>query len=275
VVKLVEVMRINDLNDLEKITPKEHETIKGLYYHPDDKSLLLSKDGKVFNLKTNRLLKPYFHENGRFQVSIGCERTKNKRTAKLHRLLARTFIGRPSRHLSKPFSELEVNHVDGNPANNDLNNLEWCTTKENIIHAHKCGLHSKDAPVLAKNLITGNIIKFTSGSDCAKTFRIHKATIWKHFKAAHSGKAYKDNHIFKLDDGLPWINYDQTKMYELGKGNEHVKMTVKDLKTNIIYIFNDMKEAAKHTGFPYIKLWKKLNKINPFKTGNFVYQKHK
>ncbi len=30
-VKLVEVVRINDLNDFEKITPKEHETIKSTY----------------------------------------------------------------------------------------------------------------------------------------------------------------------------------------------------------------------------------------------------
>lgn len=36
--------------------------------------------------------------------------------------------------------ELEVNHKDGNKLNNNLDNLEWCTTSENQKHAFKTGL---------------------------------------------------------------------------------------------------------------------------------------
>lgn len=52
---------------------------------------------------------------------------KIKRTIKAHRLIASHFIPNPE---SKPF----INHIDNNTVNNSLDNLEWCTAKENSEH---------------------------------------------------------------------------------------------------------------------------------------------
>ncbi len=52
---------------------------------------------------------------------------------KQHRIVALTWIDNPN---SLP----EVNHKDGNKLNNAVDNLEWSTHQENIIHAHKLGL---------------------------------------------------------------------------------------------------------------------------------------
>lgn len=52
----------------------------------------------------------------------------------IHRLVAIAFIGNP------PTDKHVINHKDGNGLNNSIDNLEWVTNRENIIHAVNHGL---------------------------------------------------------------------------------------------------------------------------------------
>lgn len=55
---------------------------------------------------------------------------------KQHRIIAITW-------LDNPLNLSEVNHKDGNKLNNAVDNLEWCSHKDNIKHGRALGLWTK------------------------------------------------------------------------------------------------------------------------------------
>ena len=72
------------------------------------------------------VLKQYEDRNGYMYVTL--QKDKNRKTIKVHRLVAEAFIENPNKYPC-------VNHIDSNRINNDVSNLEWCTYKQNMQHA--------------------------------------------------------------------------------------------------------------------------------------------
>lgn len=91
----------------------------------------VSSKGRIKSQRT--IMTPYTTKNGYKQIRLF---SNGKHHSKyVHRLVAEAFIDRDN-------DRFEVNHIDGNKANNSVENLEWCTHSENTRHAIKKGLFS-------------------------------------------------------------------------------------------------------------------------------------
>lgn len=84
---------------------------------------LISSDGQVKSLISNKLLKPNHMSNGYLSVEL-FKNGKSKRLL-IHRLVATAFIDNPD---NLP----QINHKDEVRSNNHASNLEWCTPKYNM-----------------------------------------------------------------------------------------------------------------------------------------------
>lgn len=84
-------------------------------------------DGRVWsNYRKPKFLKLQIKRRGYLGVSL--HKGKKLVNKRINRLVAEAFIPNP---LNKPYT----NHKDGNPKNNNVSNIEWCTQKENVNHS--------------------------------------------------------------------------------------------------------------------------------------------
>jgi hypothetical protein len=79
----------------------------------------------VYKYAKSRLLKSALH---RGYKSVTLFKNGKGKTQLIHRLVAEYFIKNPD-------NKICVNHKDFNRLNNNVENLEWCTHKENSHHA--------------------------------------------------------------------------------------------------------------------------------------------
>ena len=94
----------------------------------------VSNMGRVKSLsrkgsRKERVLKTKPNNQG--YIKIGLNVSMERKTFAVHRLVAHMFIENPN-----PNEFIIVNHKDENPANNCVDNLEWCTQSHNVQHSH-------------------------------------------------------------------------------------------------------------------------------------------
>jgi hypothetical protein len=81
-----------------------------------------------------------------------------EKTIKVHRLVCYAFHPLPDRPTFADYDDLQVNHIDGNPENNNAGNLEWTTQQQNMLHAYSTGLNKKTRGVRQYDKETNELI---------------------------------------------------------------------------------------------------------------------
>lgn len=158
-------------NDL--LNPKE---IRDGYYeisgHP---KYAINKHGDVKKIDTWKSLLQNSNSRGYRSVSLKNENRNKFMHYSVHRLMATTFLYRDPTELE--YYDMQVNHKDSNTSNNELSNLEWVTPSENVQHASWNGLHPVAVQIEARNIQTGEVLKFPTKISCARYFNLNKDTI--------------------------------------------------------------------------------------------------
>ena len=86
---------------------------------------------KSFARTKERILNPSNNTKGYPHVKLW--KNQKYRIFRVHRLIMLTFVGE---------SDLGVNHLDGVKTNNRIDNLEYCSNRDNIDHAILLGLRN-------------------------------------------------------------------------------------------------------------------------------------
>ncbi len=102
--------------------PMKYIDLSGELYNLDN--YLINKKGEIKNITTNRIRGN--RSTNRPYVYITISFNNKDKSFALHRLLASTFLLNPDIKIYTV-----VNHIDHDPKNNSLSNLEWVTFKEN------------------------------------------------------------------------------------------------------------------------------------------------
>lgn len=161
-------------------------------------------NGKSTNSKTKfeRILKSNYSSTGYEKIKLF--KDGKRYYFSVHRLVAQTFIANDK-------NKKEVNHKDGNKANNNISNLEWVTSSENQLHAFKNGLQKsrmgKDH-VQSKSVrqldLNGNLIRtFESIKQIQRELGFNSFGI---IKCCKKEKKYNTAYKFKWE-------YDNNKCY--------------------------------------------------------------
>ena len=203
---------------------------------PDFPNYFITKNGKVYSLKTGDYLEIPIRE-GYHTVSLRVNNVSYKKY--VHKLVAQTY-------LTKGENDVCVNHKNGKPKDNRVENLEWCTKSHDVKHALSTGLnpgrkrpvvqikvkyktkYKEVYPSLSK---ASRATKTSVGSIC--TACQNRTLIGAGRKATSTGKVYKFRYLSsEYKDGMP---------------REIVAREMEPIE-KVIRVFDTVAEAGRETG---------------------------
>lgn len=103
--------------------------------------------GGAYRSDPCKILKPEYTYDGYLRIALMREHKKQR--FQIHRLVADAFIPNPE-------NKEQVNHINGNKADNRAENLEWCSSSENMRHSFDILGHTMKGKTYPKHIICLN-----------------------------------------------------------------------------------------------------------------------
>nr|QBK85481.1 MAG: HNH endonuclease [Marseillevirus LCMAC101] len=129
----------------------------------------LAPDGRVYSDKIKDIRKE--NTSGSYHQMQFCHKGKTK-TIAVHRLVAKLYGELPENG-----EKTQVNHKDGNKANNGIDNVEWLTPSENMQHAMDTGLNKCKKAIIQYDLEGNEIAKYCSATKASRKLGIPRSHI--------------------------------------------------------------------------------------------------
>ena len=222
-----------------KYEPVESLEYPGFYKIPAYDRYVLSKEGRVINVLEGRELRGTVTPKGYVQFRLTYKPGKAITWGR-HRLIAFVF-----RHPGVDVENLVVNHLDGVPGNDDLDNLEWTTNQGNVEHAGRMELTTKCVPISVRDVYTGKVEEYPSIQAYASKMGWSKDTVNWRVKIGETrifpeGKQYR-----KASVKTPWYVHEDVDRSLLENFNRQ-KILVKFHPSGEVKEFQSQAEAAQH-----------------------------
>lgn len=231
---------------------KEIKGLQGFYEIPEYSNYAISKKGIVINITSGKTLNGSINPAGYLNIRIKHDNGFTL-TWGLHRLLCYVF---------KPIDDIKhmvVNHLDGNKANNSLENLEWVTYTQNLEHAGMNNLTSKCIPISVRDVKTGIVEKFPSVIACSRKFGMTKDAILHRIKQGETRifpelKQYRVGH-----EDYEWYIPTDLRIL-LDKNGKYKKVLVRFCLTGTIELFESLSSVSLFLNQPLSKLSRWVSK---------------
>ena len=163
-------------------SPAEDVALVGYYYIPYYPNYSVNKQGSVYSYRAGRVLaygitKPSLTDKKNrkmgYYITTAVKYDGKRTNLARHRAMLLAF---------KPYHDrpdrLVCNHINGIPGDDRLENIEWCTRRENNIHALKNGLCPNSLrPITYINTLTGVTREYSSIAEAAADLNVSHGLI--------------------------------------------------------------------------------------------------
>lgn len=192
----------------------------------------VSNLGRVISFKRNKshFLSPYFRGSDKKHRGYFAVRLSNETIIKdkdVHRLVAEAFIPNPN---NLPV----INHKDGDTTNNNVDNLEWCTSSYNTWHAHNILKRKNSGKHIKQYTKNGSFIKeWESARKAGFTLNIDSSSI---IECCRRKRKSVGNYIWR---------YSHDNKDLIFESNREKGIIMMDKSGKVIEDFASIKEASK------------------------------